>query len=67
LALAGFNLGVEAGQVTIVAAFLPFAWLARGTAIYRTGVFAGGSGLIVVIASLWFLERSLDLKFLPVH
>ncbi len=67
LALAGFNIGVEAGQAAIVAIFLPLAYLSRRTDFYRTVVLRGGSGIIVFIAALWFLERSLDLKFLPVH
>jgi hypothetical protein len=33
-ALAGFNLGVEAGQLAIVAVFLPLAFLVRSTNIY---------------------------------
>jgi hypothetical protein len=67
LALAGFNLGVEAGQIAIVAAFLPFAYLLRSTWLYRGFVLMGGSCAIVAIAALWFLERSLDLRFLPIH
>jgi HupE / UreJ protein len=67
LALVGFNLGVEVGQIAIVGAFLPLAYLLRRTWLYRTFVLAGGSSAIVVIAALWFVERALDLKFLPVH
>ena len=67
LSLAGFNLGVETGQVAIVAAFLPLAYLARCTWFYRIVVLEGGSLSIAALASLWFLERSLNLRFLPVH
>ena len=35
LALVGFNLGVELGQITIVAIFLPLAYLLRRTWLYR--------------------------------
>src|SRR5262249_20126574 len=35
LGLLGFNLGVEAGQMLIVAAFLPIAFSLRGTWVYR--------------------------------
>ena len=38
LALVGFNLGVEVGQLCIVIAFLPLAFLARGSLLYRRGV-----------------------------
>jgi hypothetical protein len=67
LALAGFNLGVEVGQIAIVVACLPLAYLMRNTWFYRRFVLVGGSGAIVIIAALWFLERSLDLRFLPIH
>jgi len=62
LALVGFNLGVEAGQLCIVAAFLPLAYALRHTWIYRRVVFVGGSALIVVIAALWMIERVFNLK-----
>ena len=35
LSLLGFNLGVEIGQLAIVALFLPVAYLMRNTALYR--------------------------------
>lgn len=57
LALGGFNLGVEMGQLAIVLAFLPVAWLLRETAFYRWVVVAGGSIAIAVIASIWLVER----------
>jgi hypothetical protein len=61
-ALVGFNLGVEAGQLAIVAAFLPLAYALRATWFYRRVVFTGGSALIVVIAAIWLAERALDVK-----
>ena len=67
LALVGFNVGVEAGQIAIVAVFLPVAYVLRRTWFYRGFVFIGGSGAIALIAALWFIERSLDIQFLPVH
>jgi hypothetical protein len=62
LALVGFNLGVEAGQLCIVAAFLPLAYALRHTWIYRRLVFVGGSALIALIAALWMVERVFDLQ-----
>jgi hypothetical protein len=56
-ALLGFNLGVEFGQLAIVALFFPIAWRLRATAFYRWGVVFGGSILIAVIASYWLIER----------
>jgi hypothetical protein len=40
LALVAFNLGVELGQLAIVALFLPLAWGVRNQWIYRRGVLA---------------------------
>ncbi|NEX60411.1 HupE/UreJ family protein [Noviherbaspirillum galbum] len=65
LSLVGFNLGVEVGQLAIVAGFLPIAYLLRHTAFYRRGVLLGGSLLIAAVASAWLIERAFDLKFMP--
>ena len=65
LALVGFNVGVELGQLAIVAVFLPLAfWLRRG-AFDRKGVLVGGSLLIAALAAVWFIERAFDLRLLP--
>lgn len=63
--LLGFNLGVELGQLAIVALFLPLAWWARHTVFYRRVVLGGGSVAIAVLALLWLVERALDLTLLP--
>ena len=65
LALLGFNLGVEVGQLAIVAAFLPTAYLLRRSAFYRRVVLLGGSLLIAAVAAAWFVERAFELKLLP--
>ena len=67
VALVGFNLGVEVGQIAIVAAFLPLAYLVRRTWLYRRVVLVAGSGAIATVAAMWFVERAFDLGFLPVH
>jgi hypothetical protein len=64
--LVGFNCGVEIGQLAIVAAFLPLAYLVRSTWFYRRVVLVGGSGAIMLVAALWLGERLFDLKLLPV-
>jgi len=64
LSLVGFNLGVEAGQLAIVAVFLPVVFLLRNTQFYQRGIFVGGSLLTMAIAALWLAERALDLKLL---
>jgi hypothetical protein len=64
LSLAGFNIGVELGQLAIVAAFLPAAFALRRTFAYRRMILAGGSVAIVAIAALWLVERAFDLPLL---
>jgi hypothetical protein len=61
LALAGFNIGVELGQLAIVAAFLPLAFALRGTAFYRLGVLQLGSAVVALLAAWWLVERAFDL------
>jgi hypothetical protein len=62
LALVGFNLGVEGGQLTIIAAFLPLAFALRRTWLYRRLVFVAGSGAIALVAGVWLVERALNVK-----
>lgn len=57
VALGGFNVGVELGQLAIVLVFLPVAWLLRRTLFYRWVVVAGGSLAIVVLGTFWTLQR----------
>jgi len=59
LALVGFNLGVELGQLAIVAAFLPLALALRRSALYPRIALAGGSLAISALASVWLWERAL--------
>lgn len=61
LALVGFNVGVEVGQLTIVAVFLPLAFWLRRTRFYRVGVLTGGSLLVALLASWWLVQRLFDL------
>jgi hypothetical protein len=61
--LAGFNIGVELGQLAIVAAFLPLAYMLRHTGLYRQVIFTGGSWAAMVLAALWFVQRAFDLSW----
>jgi HupE / UreJ protein len=65
LALVGFNLGVEGGQLAIVSVFLPLAFALRRTAFYRRAVMVGGSLVIVALAGIWLAERLFNFKLLP--
>ena len=64
LALVGFNVGVELGQLAIVAAFLPLAYALRRSWFYRRAVLVGGSVLIALLAAVWLAERVFELKLL---
>ena len=66
LALAGFNLGVECGQLAIVALFLPLAFGLRRSWFYRRLVMAGGSLAIAALAAVWLCERLFEFKVLPI-
>jgi hypothetical protein len=55
--LLAFNLGVEVGQLAIVAVFLPIAFHLRNTVFYRRGVVYGGSTIAAACALLWFVRR----------
>ncbi len=65
--LVGFNLGVELGQLAVVAALLPLGLALRHRAWYAPVVVRGGSGLIGALALLWFIERAAGLRFMPIH
>jgi hypothetical protein len=66
VALLGFNAGVEAGQLAIVALFLPAAFVLRESWFYRRAVLGAGSFAVLVIAAAWLVERGLDLDFMPI-
>lgn len=65
LTLFGFNLGVELGQLAIVALFLPLALSLRRLMFYHRVVLQLGSAAISLISATWLAERVLDFKFLP--
>jgi hypothetical protein len=60
--LLGFNLGVEIGQVAIIAVAFPLCYAFRRSPLYCSVGLKGGSGLIGGIAFLWFIERAFDLE-----
>ena len=64
LSLLGFNLGVETGQLAIVAGFLPIAYMLRNTSLYRKGVFVLGSVFTMLVALIWLVERAFNLKLI---
>ena len=58
IALVAFNLGVELGQLAIVAVFLPLAFALRATPFYRRVVLRYGSLVIALLAAVWLVERA---------
>jgi HupE / UreJ protein len=60
-ALVGFNVGIEGGQLAIVAVFMPLAFWLRSTKFYQIGIFKWGSMLIALLALYWFVQRAFDL------
>ncbi|MES3039664.1 MAG: HupE/UreJ family protein [Pseudomonadota bacterium] len=65
MALAGFNVGVELGQLGFIALFLPVLWWMRHYPIYSRIVLPFSSLLITFIALIWFGQRVLNLQLIP--
>jgi HupE / UreJ protein len=64
LALLGFNIGVELGQLAIVAIVLPIIYLMSSWGIYRHRILQLGSVSIAALAVIWFIERSAGVELL---
>jgi len=64
IALVAFNLGVEVGQLAIVAVFLPIAYNLRTTGVYQRLVVVYGSIAIALIASIWLVQRAFNLRMI---
>jgi hypothetical protein len=65
IALLSFNLGVELGQLAIVAVFFPIAFALRAHALYQPLKLRAGSAVIAVIAVGWIVQRVFELEVLP--
>jgi hypothetical protein len=64
--LLGFNLGVEIGQLVIVAGFLPIAFLLRESKGYRRIGLQLSSAAIALIAGVWICERLFGIRIIPI-
>ena len=62
VALLGFNVGVEVGQIGILCVFIPLAYAMRRSWFYKNIIFYGGSAIIAIVASVWLIERIFNLK-----
>jgi hypothetical protein len=63
--LVGFNVGVEAGQLAIVAVFVPLAYFFRGSWLYQGLALRVGSACVVLVAAFWLVQRAFDLPAAP--
>jgi len=61
LALLGFNLGVEIGQLAIVLVIFPILYIARNYR-YQNFVLRPASAVIGVVSAWWLIQRSFDLS-----
>lgn len=59
LSLFAFNLGIETGQLAVVAAVMPVVYAMRRAPLYRRGVLPWGSALIAAVAAVWFVQRAI--------
>ncbi len=64
-ALFQFNVGLELGQLAMVAAVVPLLYWLRQRPAYVPVVLRAGSGLALLLALVWLVERSTDWRLLP--
>ncbi len=64
IALVAFNVGVELGQLVIVGVFLPVAYALRTTGVYQRLLVVYGSAAIVLVASVWLIQRAFNLRLI---
>jgi hypothetical protein len=64
-ALLQFNLGLELGQLAIVALATAGLFALRRRARYPAWVIRGGSCAAIAVGLLWFVERSAEVSLLP--
>ncbi|MBE9028844.1 HupE/UreJ family protein [filamentous cyanobacterium LEGE 11480] len=65
LSLFGFNLGVEIGQLAIIAVVFPFLYLLRKQRFYPSLILKGGGLALGILSLYWFIERAFAVN-LPV-
>lgn len=62
LSLFAFNLGVELGQLAIIAVVFPLLYLARKQFFYPNFVLKSGGALLGAMSLYWFIERAFDIN-----
>ena len=61
-AVLGFNIGVELGQLAIVAVVFPALFLLRSRPLYMPVVLKGGSFALILVAGAWFVQRAFGME-----
>lgn len=64
-ALAAFNFGVEAAQLSLVATVIPLTFVFRRSVLYRRCILLPGSAIVTTIGVLWFIQRAFLVPILP--
>ena len=64
-ALLQFNVGIELGQLTIVAVAVALLFGLRSRPRYPAWVIGGGSLAAITVGVLWFIERTANVSLLP--
>lgn len=64
-ALLKFNLGIEIGQLAIVAVIVPLLFAARRWTGFPRWIVRGGSVVALMLAGIWLLERVGNVVILP--
>jgi len=59
--LLGFNIGVEIGQLAIIAAIFPILYLIRKKTVYPK-ILIGGSIFLIIASIYWIIERVFDVN-----
>jgi hypothetical protein len=57
-ALAGFNVGVEIGQLLVIAVVFPVLFFLRNYRMYTNHFVPLGSAALILIAAVWFVQRT---------
>ncbi len=62
ISLLGFNVGVELGQLVIIAMVFPILYLLRKTKFYNK-ILVYGSIILMIVSLYWCIERIFDIEF----
>ncbi len=58
ISLFSFNLGIEAGQMSVVLLVMPVIYALRSGLVYRRTIMPWGSAAIAALAFVWLIERA---------